>query len=171
MLAVAQGDMNAFGVLVHRHQQAAWSVAYRFLGDRTEAEDVAQDAFLRILEAAPRYKPTASFQGYLYRIVARLCLDRVRKHRPMHVAEVPHPTATEPDASARMASQERDAAVAAALAGLPPNQRMAVVLRYFEGLNLQDIAAMMDTTVKSVERLLARGREALAPLLADLAEK
>ena len=83
MLAVAEGDLGAFEQIVLRYQESAWSAAYRFLGDHAEAEDIAQEAFLKILGAAPRYRPTASFRTYLYRVVTRLCFDRARKTRPV----------------------------------------------------------------------------------------
>ena len=78
MQAASGGDMEAFGKLVRRHERSAWNAAWRLLGDATEAEDAAQDAFLKILDAAPRYRPTASFRKYLYRVVTRLCLNRMR---------------------------------------------------------------------------------------------
>ena len=82
MLAVAEGDLDAFERIVLRHEAEAWRVAYRFTGDAAEAEDLAQDAFLKILEATSRYKPTAAFRTYLYRVLTRLCIDHGRKKRP-----------------------------------------------------------------------------------------
>jgi RNA polymerase sigma-70 factor (ECF subfamily) len=99
MQAVAGGDLSAFNEIVLRHQKLAWGIAYRFLGDRHAAEDIAQEAFLRILDAAPRYKPTAAFPTYLSRIVTRLCLDRARKKRPMPTACQPCRTAVHPQRS------------------------------------------------------------------------
>ena len=86
MLAVRAGDLAAFEHLVVRHQSSAWNAAYRFLGDAAEAEDLAQEAFLKILDAAPRYQPTAKFRTYLYRVVTRLCLDRLQRYRDQGVA-------------------------------------------------------------------------------------
>ena len=86
MQAVARGQSAAFEQLILRHQQAAWRTAYRMLGCRQTAEDVAQEAFLRIYQAADRYQPSAAFRTYLFRIVVRLCLDCLRKKRPL-VAE------------------------------------------------------------------------------------
>ena len=76
MLQVAGGDMDAFEVLVRRHQQSSLNVAYRFLTNRTHAEDVVQDAFLKVLAAAPRYRPTAKFRTYLFSVIWHLCVDR-----------------------------------------------------------------------------------------------
>jgi RNA polymerase sigma-70 factor, ECF subfamily len=88
MQAVACGQMAAFEQLVLRHQQAAWRTAYRMLGCRQTAEDIAQEAFLRIYQAADRYQPSAAFRTYLYRIVVRLCLDCLRKKRPLVAEDV-----------------------------------------------------------------------------------
>lgn len=171
MLAVGRGDLNAFEQIVLRHQKSAWNTAYRFLGDRVTAEDVAQEAFLKILQSAERYRPTAKFRTYLYAVVTRLCLDHTRKRRPAYVDDplaVSGPSPSPPD---DVASRERDEAVRRALSTLPPSQRMAVVLRYYDGLSGREIAAAMETSPKAVERLLARARTALAVLLKDFLEK
>jgi RNA polymerase sigma-70 factor (ECF subfamily) len=171
MLGVRDGDLDAFGELVERHQASAWNAAYRFLGDAAEAEDVAQQAFLNILEAADRYESSARFTTYLYRIVTRLCIDRSRKKQPVYADEL-RARATPPSSPAEAAEQrERDEAVRAAIARLPARQRMAVVLRYYEGLSGAEIAAAMGASVKAVERLLARGRTGLEQDLADFLGK
>ena len=170
MQSVRNGDLDAFEQIVLRHQAEAWRVAYRFTGDAAEAEDLAQEAFLRILAAAARYKPTATFRTYLFRIVNRLCIDHVRRKRPIVTDSLPQPADDAPSAIQRVSDRERDAAIQAALGLLPPNQRMAVVLRYFEGLSGAGIAEAMDTSVKAIEGLLARARERLESLLAGLME-
>jgi RNA polymerase sigma-70 factor (ECF subfamily) len=83
MRRVAQGDLDAFERLVLRHQEMVWRTAYRLVADHQAAEDIAQDAFLRVFEASERYRPTAAFRTYLHRIVVRLCLDYLRKGRPI----------------------------------------------------------------------------------------
>mgnify|MGYP006304968251 CR=1 FL=1 len=162
MLAVASGDLDAFGELVRRHQRSAWNVAWRMLHDSTEAEDAAQDAFLKILNAAPRYRPTASFRTYLYRVISRLCLDRLRKMHPIYTDRLPPSVSEDPGPPEQIGRRETAADVRRALDTLPPRQRMALGLRHFEELSYKEIAEVMDTSVKSVERLLSRGREALA---------
>ncbi|MFW6163904.1 MAG: RNA polymerase sigma factor, partial [Planctomycetota bacterium] len=161
MLAVRQGDLDAFEQLVERHQGAAWNAAWRFLGDAAEAEDVAQQAFLNILEAAGRYEPSAKFTTYLYRIVTRLCIDHSRKKQPTYTDDLPARAAPASSPAEAAEQRERDEAVRAAIATLPDRQRMAVVLRYYEGLSGAEIAAAMATSAKAVERLLARGRACL----------
>lgn len=165
MLAVACGDLDAFGELVRQHQRSAWNVAWRMLQDPTEAEDAAQDAFLKILNAAPRYRPTASFRTYLHRVISRLCLDRLRKKHPIYTDRVPPATSDDPGPAEQIGRQETAADVRRALDALPPRQRMALVLQHFEELSYREIAEAMDTSIKSVERLLSRGREALADAL------
>jgi len=170
MLAAGQGDLNAFEGIVLRYQKTAWQIAYRFLGDAAEAEDVAQDAFLKLLAAAPRYRPSASFRTFFYRIVSRLCIDRTRKMKPVYLDKVPDMPDSRPHASDRMASAERTAAIRRAMDALPSNQRMAIVLRHYEDFDYRSIAKTMGITEKAVERLLARGREHMRQNLANLPE-
>jgi RNA polymerase sigma-70 factor (ECF subfamily) len=170
MQLVGQGDLDSFEQLVLRHQQTAWRTAYRLVADYQAAEDVAQEAFLKIFEAADRYRPTAAFRTYLYRIVVRLCLDYLRKGRP-----VPTDNLLSADdwssPEQRAIGAEQTQAVQEAIRCLPPKQRTAVVLRYYEGLTGRETAAAMETSVKAVERLLARARAALEGLLADYLKK
>jgi RNA polymerase sigma-70 factor (ECF subfamily) len=170
MLAVARGDLTAFEQLVLRHQEPAWRTAYRMLGCHQTAEDVAQEAFLRVFEAAERYRPTAAFRTYLYRIVVRLCLDQLRKGRPVPTDNL-LPADDRPSPEQRAARAEQTRAVQEAIGRLPAKQRTAVVLRYYEGLSGRDIAVAMETSLKAVERLLARARARLEGLLADFLQE
>lgn len=171
MLAVGKGDIDAFEEIVLRHQKTAWQVAYRFLGDAAEAEDAAQDAFMKILAAAPRYRPSATFRTFLYRVVSRLCIDRARKMHPIFTDEPPDAPDPRPSVSENLLTSERGREVRRALNTLPANQRIAIVLRYYEGLDYRSIADAMETTEKAIERLLARGRARLQQELADFLEK
>jgi len=168
MLAVGKGDLGAFNETVRRHQHTAWRVAYRFLDDPVEAEDITQEAFLRILTAAPRYKPTAAFSTYLYRVITRLCIDQVRKKRPIIVDSFPGLIDPAPDPAAALAVKERDALIRRALDALPSRQRMAVILKYYEGLRYAEIGSAMNISDKAVERLLSRARKILRSSLAHL---
>ena len=165
MLALGEGDLKAFEELVGRHQAWAWGVAYHFLGHRQESEDVVQDAFLRLLDASGRYRPTSTLKTYLYQIIARLCLDRAKKKQPRYLDVVPDVPASTLDAPREMERTQQADAVRAALDALASQQRMAVVLRYYENLNYQEIASALGTTTKAVERLLARGRDRLQAIL------
>jgi RNA polymerase sigma-70 factor (ECF subfamily) len=170
MLATGLGDLGAFEQLVRRYEKSAWNAAYRFLGDASEAEDATQEAFLRILAAARRYQPTARFQTYLYRVVARICIDHSAKKKPLYAGRLPEMADQAYVPSNGMAHREREIAVRSALDRLPPKQRMTVLLKYFEGLRYAEIAEVMETSAKAVERLLARARETLQHTLAPLLE-
>jgi RNA polymerase sigma-70 factor (ECF subfamily) len=161
MAAVGQGDVAAFDTLVVRHQQWAWRAAYRFLGDRQAAEDIAQEAFLRVLDAARRGEVAANFRTYLYTIVTRLCLDYAEKKAPAYTDRLPPVPDHAPAGLERTLAGETEQAIRDALDALPPNYRMVVVLRYFEGLSAREAASALSTSPKGVERLLARAREAL----------
>jgi len=161
MLAAGKGDLDAFEEIVLRRQRFVWGIAYRFLGDPVEAEDIAQKSFLKLLEAAPRYRPTAAFSTYLYQIVSRLCIDYVRKKRPILSDGFPELADRSINPAPNLIVKERDAEIRRAMDGLPPRQRMAVILKYYEGLSYAEIALAMGITVKAVERLLDRARTAL----------
>ena len=163
--AVGQGDLAAFSRIVEHHQTWAWRVAYLFTGNEEDASDIAQEAFLRLLDASGRYRPTAKFRTYFYQIISRLCMDQAKRKQPLLLETVPDTPDPSPDITNTMMRQENAIAVRAALDTLPPNQRMAIVLRYYEELNYQEIAAALDTSTKAVERLLSRGREHLRDLI------
>lgn len=171
MQATSRGDMAAFEQLVTRHQAGAWRIAMHYTGDAVEAEDLVQDAFLRILGAAARYRPTAAFQTYLYCVLARICIDFTRKKRPVPLEPLSQTVDPGLSASARMVRAERDGVIRAALDKLPPKYRMVIILRYFEGMSGQEMAVVMKTTPKSIERLLARARRCLEPALLPLSEE
>ena len=171
MEKVAAGDLAAFEQIVRRHQDRAWRIAYHYLQNHADAEEIAQEAFLRILDARNRYTPSARFTTYLYRVVANLCMDHTRKKRPHFTDRLPPQHARSAMPAASLAQQERDAAIQAALEELTDRQRMAVVLRYYEDLSYREIASAMDATTKAVERLLARARKSLEKLLVDFSEK
>ncbi|MBM4005441.1 MAG: sigma-70 family RNA polymerase sigma factor [Planctomycetes bacterium] len=161
MSRVATGDLGAFEHLVLRHQGSAWNAAVRFLGDPAEAEDIVQESFLRVLRGATSYQPIASFRTYLFRIVHRLCVDFQEKKRPLTVDDVPDRDDGRPTACEAASRTDEQREVQAAIARLPASQRMATVLRYYEGLGYAEIAQVMELTEKAVERLLARARAAL----------
>lgn len=168
MQAVAGGDFEAFDEIVLRYQQHAWRTAYRFLSDAMDAEDVAQEALLRVFEAAPRYRPTSAFRTYLYTIVYRLCIDRTRKIQPAPSDEIWDIPALSPNAAEDLLSHERREEIQRALARLTLHQRTAIVLRHYEGLSYAEIAQVMGATTKAVEMLIRRARETLQSQLAHL---
>jgi RNA polymerase sigma-70 factor (ECF subfamily) len=170
MLQVRGGDIDAFEQIVLRHQAEAWRVAYRFTGDAVEAEDLAQDAFLHILSAAQRYRRTAKFRTYLYRVLTHLCFDYRRKNRPVLAEPLPQAANESLSPVQRVSQAERESLVQTALNALSPDYRMAVVLRYFEGLSGTEMANAMGKSVKAIERLLSRARAAMEPRLRGFVE-
>jgi RNA polymerase sigma-70 factor (ECF subfamily) len=170
MLSAGAGNLAAFDEIVCRHQGSAWNTAYRYLGDAADAEDIVQETFLRLLRSADQYRPTAAFRTYLYRIITRLCIDASRKKRPRPVADLAGVAGQVADPAADLEAAERTRAVRCALDSLPPNQRMATVLRYYEGLSHLEIGEAMDTTAKAVERMLTRARATLETLLGGFLE-
>lgn len=166
MLAAGGGDRSAFAEIVHRNHARAFKLAARIVGDRDEAADVVQEAFLKILSSAPRYRPSAAFGTYLYRVVANLCLDRRRKSKPEPESEIDETGSELQSPLESLAAKQKAAVVRRALESLPARQRLAVVLKYNEGLSYSEIAEVMDTSEKGVERLLARARESLLAGLA-----
>lgn len=171
MSAVRGGDLQAFEQLILKYQASAWNTAYQFLGDTNEAQDLAQEAFLRIFVAANRYRPTASFQTYLYNVVTRLCIDYVRKKRPTYSKKPSAVKDDKPPAVEQAAKKEMEKAIRRAIDLLPPKQRMAVVLRYFEGIRTRQIALAMGMSPKAIERALYRARKKLEPILENWLEK
>lgn len=170
MVAVGEGDLDALGEIVLRHQEFVWGIAYRFLGDPAAAEDLVQETFLRVLRAASRYKPSAGFRTYLYQIVSRLCIDSARKKRPIFTDRPPEVVDDSPGLAASLVSKERETEIRKALDDLPPRQRMAIILRYYEELSYADIARTLGITVKAVERLLGRARATLQSTLSHIKE-
>jgi RNA polymerase sigma-70 factor, ECF subfamily len=163
--ATGKGDLKSFEQIVTRHQAWAWRIAYRFIGNEEDASDIVQDAFLRLLDASGRYRPTAKFRTFFYQIISRLCLDRAKKKQPLFLETIPDTPDPRPSVTDTMMRHEAAIAVRSALDTLPPNQRLAIVLRYYENLNYEEIASALETTTKAVERLLARGREHLKGIL------
>ena len=166
MTAAGLGDRGAFAELVERHHARAFRVASRFLGNREEAADIVQEAFLKILSAAPRYRPSAAFGTYLFRVITNLCLDDRRKKRPEPEVELQDHPSADPSPLETLLSGERSAVLLAALRSLSPRQRLAVILKYNEEMSYCEIAQVLEASEKGVERLLAHARGALLGNLA-----
>jgi RNA polymerase sigma-70 factor, ECF subfamily len=155
--AARAGDLDAFAVLVRRHQPAVYRVALRMLGSEADAQDAAQETFVRAWRALPRFRGDSATSTWLYRIVTRRSLDVLAARRPSESLEAaPAPAGTDPAEAAEQ--HERLRAVARAVAALPPEQRAALVLREFEGLPYDQIAEVLDTTVPTVKGRIHRAR-------------
>lgn len=166
LAAYAAGDGRAARALTDRLVPVVYAHAVRLLSDRTEAEDVAQEAMLKLWRIAPDWREgEARITTWLYRVTANLCIDRIRRRRGVGLDEAPEIADATPSVESRMAVQERADALQAALAELPDRQRQAVVLRHIEGLGNPEIARIMDISPRAVESLTARGKRALETLL------
>ena len=167
MARAGRGDRLAASALIIRHTDRILAVAYRMLGDRGAAEDVAQETFVRLWRNAADWKPgVARLETWLYRVASNLCIDRIRKSK----RDAPEDAAPEqvddaPLADGVMEATERGAAVRAAIARLNERQRMALTLCHYEELSNGETAEIMGVSVEAVESLLARARRRLRDLL------
>ena len=170
----AEGDGRAAALLTDRLGPRAFGVALRVLGNRAEAEDVAQEAMLRLWRMAPDWQPgQARVSTWLYRVVMNLCIDQKRPQSRGHLDldAVPDPPDPAKGAPERLQEDARHDALQAALMQLPERQRQTVILRHLEELANPDIAAILDISVEAVESLTARGKRALAGILAERREE
>lgn len=172
LVLFANGDRQAARELTARLGPRAFSVAKRVLGDAAEAEDVAQEAMMRLWRIAPDWQQgRAKVSTWLYRVTLNLCLDRKRRRRTEDLDSVPEPQDGAPGALDQMQNAARHDALQAALMDLPDRQRQAVVLRHIEELSNPEIAGIMEISVEAVESLTARGKRALAGALAARREE
>jgi len=168
LILYANGDRGAARTLTLRLAPRVLSVATRVLADRAEAEDVTQEAMLRLWRIAPDWRQgEAKVTTWLYRVTLNLCTDRLRRRRGVALDDAPEPEDDAPSVEGRMMERDRVAALEEALARLPDRQRQAVILRHIEGLNNPDIATIMEIGVEAVESLTARGKRTLATILRD----
>lgn len=167
MARIADGDARAFEELVDARLGRVLAVARRMLGDDGEAEDVAQEALLRLWRQADRWQPgRARVATWLHRVTVNLSIDRLRKRTERSEEEPPE--MAEPGSQQRhMEQQDLSREVDAALQALPERQRMALVLFHYEGQSMADAADIMGISVDALESLLARARRTLKKQLAD----
>lgn len=174
MLRWQAGEEPVFELLVEKYQKRVMAVAYRFLLDRAEAEDAAQETFIRLYQAKNRYTPKAKFSSFLFTIVNRLCLNILRRRRrhPVSSLDAGRRDGEEsalrqwPDPSAVTAVQvletrERRDLVLQAVGGLSPDERMAVVLDHWENMSFEAIAEVLHKSVPAVKSILFRARAKL----------
>ncbi len=163
MERIAGGDAKAFNILAHRHMRRALAIAQGVLGNAHDADEIAQEAFMRVWLHADRWVPgKARFSTWLHRVVINLCLDRRRKARwvPLEAAgELVDSQA--PSAIDILARGEHQVAVEQALAEIPARQKVAIALFYFEGLSGKGAAEAMGLKLSAFEQLLLRARRAV----------
>ncbi|QDY69493.1 RNA polymerase sigma factor [Qingshengfaniella alkalisoli] len=172
LMHYAAGDAHAARVLTARLAPGVYRCAVRMLGDAAEAEDVTQDAMLRLWRQAPNWEHgRAQPSTWLYRVASNLCLDRLRRKTTQPWPEGFDPASQAPSTQDRMEQAERVTALKQALGALPERQRQAVILRHIEGLTNPEVAAVMELSVEAVESLTTRGRRGLKGLLAGARDK
>jgi len=176
MERIGAGDPHAFRILVERHQNAVIGTVAKMLGNHSEAEDIAQQAFLRIWKNAKRYRPEAKFTTYLFTITRNLVFNETRRRsRKKEVSsdEREENSNIQAEASpnlqpdAELLQVELQKAVDAAIAALPETQRMAVILRRYENMPYEEIGAVLDLSVSAVKSLLFRARTTLREALSS----
>jgi RNA polymerase sigma-70 factor (ECF subfamily) len=173
MARIAEGDEDAFEILVHRHQTSVLNLVYRFIGDRTQAKDLAQEVFIRVWQAAGSYQPKAKFTTWVYRITANLCFNELKSARRkkwfsfnrsdedgVHTFEETLAYSA-PSAEDILLEKERSRQISDALQSLPENQRMALILKRYDDLSYQEIAQVIGCSVSAVESLLVRAKRTL----------
>ncbi len=163
MARVAAGDHQAFGALVTRHEDKLFAVAYRVLGNRQDALDATQDAFLSALRQASKFRGESAFSTWLYRIGVNACNDLLRKKKRLVLTDDPQPPenagARPDDEAVRRVDLQR------ALSALQPEYREAVVLHDIGGVPYEEIARITATQIGTVKSRISRGRRRLADLL------
>ena len=164
--AYAGGDNRAAGVLTARLLPRVFAQANRMLGDAAEAEDVSQEAMMRLWRIAPEWRDgEARLTTWLYRVTANLCTDRLRKRTSLRLDDIEEPQDDAPAVEHMIQARARHDALQDGLEQLPLRQRQAVILRHIEGLSNTEIAEILDTGPRAVESLTARGKKALVDIL------
>lgn len=165
--AVVARDPRALAVLVQRHGGWATAFAERMTGDRQHAEDLVQNAFLRVWERAERWEARSRFSTWFYRIVHNLCIDQLRARRN-HFEELDEDlpdTAASPEQ--QLVSEQRSLGVRAALAALPERQRAAIVLSHYQECSQAEAAEILGISEGALESLLSRARATLRATLRE----
>ncbi len=177
MSKVAAGDKAAFAVLFDRHQASVARFAFRFVGDRARAEELAQDIFVKLYRSAKSYRPSAKFKTFLFRVATNHCLNEVRRgeYKVEHqsnaqdgpeASEPAAPDTTRPDQV--VAGKELERAVAAALQGMSERERAAFTMCRFEGMAYRDIAEALSASEAAVKSLIHRATLAVAKRIEEL---
>lgn len=169
VVRIAAGDHAAARALLARHLPRILNLSRRMLGGQAEAEDVAQEVFLRVWTHAARWQPgSAKFETWLHRVAMNLCYDQLRKKRTANIDAIAEPVDPAPGPAATLFLSQLGAAVDTALNQLPDRQKEAIVLCHYQGLSNIDAAEVMGVSVEALESLLARGRRTLKEKLKNL---
>jgi RNA polymerase sigma-70 factor (ECF subfamily) len=167
------GDQAAFGRLVTAYQTPVYNLSYRMLGNAAEAEEAAQETFLRAYKHLRSYDPQRPFHSWLLSIASHYCIDRLRRRRitwlsfedEIATPDAVWPTGDTPNPESVVAQREREAYIQELLAGLSPTDRAAITLRYWYDYSYEEIAETLTLTVSAVKSRLYRARRALAEMM------
>src|SRR5215203_3091939 len=167
-----EGDQIAFGLLVQAYQKPVFNLTYRMLGNAQEAEDAAQETFLRAYSSLRQYQPEHKFSTWLFAIANHHCIDRLRKRRVSFVSIEDNPvlenlTGDAPMPERQALQREQSAEMQKLLQELEPEYRLPLVLRYWEDYSYEDIAETMQITVAAVKSRLFRARQQVAKLYGE----
>jgi RNA polymerase sigma-70 factor (ECF subfamily) len=166
----ANGDPAAFAEIVRLHQQAVYNLAYRMLGNAHDAEDAAQDAFIRAYQFFDRFDLDRPLAPWLKRIAVNVCLNRLNASKPASSLDVnlPPPKDPQPGPEAQTVNRQRGERIRTEILELPPNYRAVIELRHFQELSYDEIARALKRPLSSVKSDLFRARKILAERLNDI---
>jgi RNA polymerase sigma-70 factor (ECF subfamily) len=165
--ACAEGVQEAFRELLRRYRKSAMTLAYQMLGNGEDAEDIAQEAFVRVFQAVPKFRGESAFSTWLYRIVTNLCLGRMRRSRPT----VPLEAVAEPGTADGPAQQVAEGMLTReVLAAMPPELRVVLLLREQEGLSYGEISKALDLPMGTVRSRLSKARKRFRKVWNQLGE-
>jgi len=176
---VLKGDQNAYEEIIEIYKDKVYQLSYRMLGNRHEAEDIAQEAFIRAYVNIHRYNINLKFSTWLYRIATNLCIDRIRKKKPDYYldaeiagtegltmySQIPD---KKPSPDEDVESLELQDTIQREISKLPDKYRSVIVLKYIEELSLNEISEILDLPLGTVKTRIHRGREALRKQLRHL---
>ena len=177
MRQVKNGDESAFRVLVEKYQQQIRNLSMQYVGNHQDAEEVAQDVFIRLLRAADSYEPKGKLTTFLYRIAVNLSLNKIRDRKwkrwvvweSMNNNEmISHHSEDAEDPNGLLEKKEKQSEIRRVIDSLPANQKTAVLLKRYHGLSYEEIAEIMQCSVSAVESRLHRAKLSLKKKLAHL---
>lgn len=184
MLEFARGNTSAFEQILKKYKRLVINIAYRFIQNRAEAEDIAQEVFLRVYDSAKKYKPKAKFSTWIYKITANICLNKFRSKKYIQTLSLDKPISaagneviiqitdtTYVHPSVDTEKKELNQLVKEAISSLPINQRMVVILQKYEGLSYREISEVMGCSTSAVDSLLQRAKKNLKRKLAPHLKK
>lgn len=159
--AAAAGEHAAFAEIVHRHYQPVYRLVWRMTGGAADAEDLAQEAFLKLWKSPAQVREAGALRGWLMRVASNAVIDRSRRPRPQGLEEASEPADDQARPDAPLDRLQAARLVDGRIAALPERQRLALTLVYFEGLSNIEAAQVMEVSVDALESLLARARRSL----------